>query len=69
VGPSLQNPEKTVDEFAGLLILQVGLSLQNPKKTAEKSNFQKKLGEPVPQNPKKLRKNLSFKDFLGGSAP
>jgi hypothetical protein len=63
VGPSLQNPKKTVDKFAGSLNFWVGLSLQNPKKTAEKSEFRKILDKPVLQNPEKLQKNLHFKNF------
>jgi hypothetical protein len=53
VGPSLQNPEKTMDKFAGLLNFWVGRSLQNPEKTAEKSKFQEILDKPVLQNPEK----------------
>jgi hypothetical protein len=65
VGLSLQNPEKTVDKFAGSLLFLVGPSLQNPKKTAEKSKFRNFLDEPILQNPKKLRKNPHFKNFWG----
>ncbi len=65
VGPSLQNPEKTADKFAGSLFFWVGPSLRNLKKTAEKSEFWKFLDEPVLQNPDKLRKNPHFENFLG----
>ncbi len=63
VGPSLQNPEKTMDKFAGLLNFWVGRSLQNPEKTAEKSKFQEILDKPVLQNPEKQWKKPHFENF------
>jgi hypothetical protein len=64
VGPSLQNPKKTADKFAGSLIFWVGLSLQNPKKTAEKSEFQFFLDKPVLQIPTNCGK-YTFQEFFG----
>ncbi len=63
VGPSLKNPKKTADKFAGLLIFCVGPTLQNPKKTAGKSKFQKKLDEPILRNPKKPQGKPCFENF------
>jgi hypothetical protein len=64
VGPSLQNPEKTTDKFAGSLIFRVGPSLQNPKKTAEKSDFQNIL-RARPSKSREIAEKSAFREFFG----